>query len=164
MAVEFKPAGYHAVTPYLVVDGADRLITFMLDVLGGTEMMRLPGPDGRIGHAEIRVGDSVVMVADVPPSGELTTSMLHVYVADSDATYKRALAAGATSLREPTNEFAYMEWAVRTRASGRLMPNAGGVRRSPRCDARRPRRLQALGPFPPRATGDVAHGGQSRRR
>jgi PhnB protein len=105
MAVEFKPAGYHAVTPYLVVDGAERLITFMLDVLGGTEMMRLPGPDGRIGHAEIRVGDSVVMLADVPPSGELTASMLHVYVADSDATYKRALAAGATSLREPTNEF-----------------------------------------------------------
>ena len=105
MAVEFKPAGYHAVTPYLVVDGAERLITFILDVLGGTEMMRLPGPDGRIGHAEIRVGDSVVMLADVPPSGELTTSMLHVYVADSDATYERALAAGATSLREPTNEF-----------------------------------------------------------
>jgi len=105
MAVEFKPAGYHAVTPYLVVDGAERLITFMLDVVGGTEMMRLPGPDGRIGHAEIRVGDSVVMLADVPPSGELTTSMLHVYVADSDATYERALAAGATSLREPTNEF-----------------------------------------------------------
>jgi PhnB protein len=105
MAVEFKPAGYHAVTPYLVVDGAERLITFMVDVLGGTEMMRLPGPDGRIGHAEIRVGDAVVMLADVPPSGELTTSMLHVYVADSDATYKRALAAGATSLREPTNEF-----------------------------------------------------------
>jgi PhnB protein len=105
MAVEFKPAGYHAVTPYLVVDGAERLITFMLDVLGGTEMMRLPGPDCRIGHAEIRVGDSVVMLADVPPSGELTTSMLHVYVADSDATYKRALDAGATSLREPTNEF-----------------------------------------------------------
>jgi PhnB protein len=105
MAVEFKPAGYHAVTPYLIVDGAERLITFMLDVLGGTEMMRLPGPDGRIGHAEIRVGDSVVMLADVPPSGELTTSMLHVYVADSDATYRRALAAGATSLREPTNEF-----------------------------------------------------------
>jgi len=105
MAVEFKPAGYHAVTPYLIVDGAERLIAFMLDVVGGTEMMRLPGPDGRLGHAEIRVGDSVVMLADVPPSGELTTSMLHVYVADSDATYKRALAAGATSLREPTNEF-----------------------------------------------------------
>lgn len=105
MAVEFKPAGYHAVTPYLVVDGAERLITFMVDVLGGTELMRLPGPDGRIGHAEIRVGDSVVMLADVPPSGELTASMLHVYVADSDATYKRALEAGAASLREPTNEF-----------------------------------------------------------
>jgi PhnB protein len=105
MSVDFKPAGYRTVTPYLVVDGAGRLIAFIVDVLGGTEMMRLPGPDGRLGHAEIRVGDSVVMLADVPPSGEVTTSMLHVYVSDSDATYKRALAAGATSLREPTNEF-----------------------------------------------------------
>jgi PhnB protein len=105
MPVDFKPPGYHTVTPYLIVDGTEGLITFMLDVLGGTEMMRLPGPDGRLGHAEIRIGDSVVMLADVPPSGEPTTSMLHVYVADSDATYKRALSAGATSLREPTNEF-----------------------------------------------------------
>jgi PhnB protein len=105
MAVDFKPAGYHTVTPYLVVEGAERLLAFILDALGGTEMMRLPGPDGRIGHAEVRVGDSVVMLADVPPSGEVTTAMMHLYVADSDATYQRALAAGATSLREPTNEF-----------------------------------------------------------
>lgn len=105
MSVEFKPAAYHTVTPYLVVDGAERLLAFILDVLGGTEMMRLPGPDGRLGHAEVRVGDSVLMLADVPPSGEATTAMMHLYVADSDATYHRALAAGATSLREPTNEF-----------------------------------------------------------
>jgi PhnB protein len=105
MSVEFKPAGYHTVTPYLIVDGAERLLGFIVDVLGGTEVMRLPGPDGRLGHAEVRVGDSVVMLADVPPSGEATTAMLHLYLADSDATYKRALAAGATSLREPANEF-----------------------------------------------------------
>ena len=105
MSVEFKPAAYHTVTPYLIVDGAERLLAFIVDVLGGTEMMRLPGPDGRLGHAEVRVGDSVLMLADVPPSGEATAAMLHLYVPDSDATYKRALAAGATSLREPTNEF-----------------------------------------------------------
>jgi PhnB protein len=105
MSVEFKPAAYHTVTPYLIVDGAQRLLAFIVDVLGGTEIMRLPGPDGRLGHAEVRVGDSVLMLADIPPSGEATTAMLHLYVADTDATYKRALAAGATSLREPTNEF-----------------------------------------------------------
>ena len=105
MSVEFKPAAYHTVTPYLIVDGAERLLAFIVDVLGGTEMMRLPGPDGRLGHAEVRVGDSVLMLADVPPSGEATAAMLHLYVPDSDATYKRALAAGATSLREPTKEF-----------------------------------------------------------
>lgn len=105
MSIEFKPAAYHTVTPYLIVDGAERLLAFIVDVLGGTEMMRLPGPDGRLGHAEVRVGDSVLMLADIPPSGEATTAMLHLYVADSEATYKRALAAGATSLREPTNEF-----------------------------------------------------------
>lgn len=105
MSVDFKPAGYHTVTPYLIVDGAERLLAFIVGVLDGTEMMRLPGPDGRLGHAEVRVGDSVVMLADVPPSGEATTAMLHLYVADSDATYKRALAAGATSVREPANEF-----------------------------------------------------------
>jgi uncharacterized glyoxalase superfamily protein PhnB len=102
---EYKPSGYHTVTPYLVVDGAERLIAFIVDVLGGTESMRLPGPDGRIGHAEIRVGDSVLMLADAPSPEEITMAMLHVYVPDSDATYARAMAAGATSLREPQNEF-----------------------------------------------------------
>ncbi len=102
---EFKPSEYHTVTPYLVVDGAERLIAFIVDVLGGTEMMRLPGPGGRIGHAEMRVGDFVVMLADAPSPDAITTSMLHVYLPDSDATYARAMAAGATSLREPKNEF-----------------------------------------------------------
>jgi PhnB protein len=102
---DFKPADYHTVTPYLVVDGAERLIAFIADVLDGSEMMRLPGPDGRIGHAEMRVGDSVVMLADAPSPDAMTRAMLHVYVPDSDATYARAMAAGATSLREPRTEF-----------------------------------------------------------
>jgi uncharacterized glyoxalase superfamily protein PhnB len=102
---EYKPSEYQTVVPYLVVDGAERLIAFIVDVLGGTEMMRLPGPDGRLGHAEVRVGDSVVMLADPPSPDATTKAMLHVYVPDSDATYGRAMAAGATSLREPTTEF-----------------------------------------------------------
>src|SRR5437868_15137204 len=74
--VEFKPNEYHTVTPYLVVDGAAQLIEFMVDVLGGTELMRLPGPEGRLGHAEVRVGDSVVMLADAPSPRDAMPAML----------------------------------------------------------------------------------------
>jgi PhnB protein len=72
-------------------------------VLDGTEMMRIPGPDDRLAHAEMRVGDSVLMLVDPPSPDAVTKSMLQVYVPDSDATYARAMAAGATSLREPQN-------------------------------------------------------------
>jgi PhnB protein len=106
MPIDYKPTGYNTVTPYLVAEaGAERLIAFIVDVLEGTEIMRMPGPDGRIAHAEMRIGDSVVMLADAQSPAEVTTAMLHLYVPDTDATYQRALAAGATSLREPTNEF-----------------------------------------------------------
>jgi PhnB protein len=105
MPVEYKPKDYHTVTPYLVVEGAAQLIEFMVDVLGGTEMLRLPGPDGRFGHAEVRVGDSVVMLADALTPGDVMPAMLHLYVEDSDALYKRAIERGAASLREPTTEF-----------------------------------------------------------
>jgi PhnB protein len=105
MTIEYKPSGYHTVTPYLIVDGAERLMTFIVDVLGGTETVRMQGPDGRIAHAEMHVGDSLVMLADAPEPGAETSAMLHLYVPDSDATYKRAMEAGATSLREPQDEF-----------------------------------------------------------
>ena len=105
MPVEYKPSEHHTVTPYLVVEGAERLMSFITDVLDGTEIVRMQGPDGRIAHAEMRVGDSIVMLADTPAPGEETSSMLHLYVPDSDATYKRAMEAGATSLREPQDEF-----------------------------------------------------------
>jgi PhnB protein len=105
MPVEYKPKDYHTVTPYLIVDGAAQLIEFMVDVLGGTEMLRLPGPDGRLGHAEVRVGDSVVMLADASTPGDVMPAMLHLYVEDSDALYKRAIERGAASLREPKTEF-----------------------------------------------------------
>src|ERR1700712_2597768 len=104
MPVEYKPSGHHTVTPYLVVEGAERLMTFIADVLDGTEIVRMQGPDGRIAHAEMRVGDSIVMLADTPAPGEETSAMLHLYVPDSDATYRRAIDTGATSLREPQDE------------------------------------------------------------
>jgi len=105
MAVKTKPDGYHNVTPYMVVAGADRVIDFLKTVFGGEETERLAGPDGTVGHAEVRIGDSVVMLADVGPQSSAFPGMLHIYVEDCDATYRKALAAGGTSLREPVNEF-----------------------------------------------------------
>jgi PhnB protein len=106
MSIDYRPAGYNTVIPYLVVeDGAERLIAFIVDVLDGSEIMRMPAPDGRIAHAEMRIGDSVVMLADASSPAEVTTAMLHLYVPDTDATYRRAMSGGATSLREPTTEF-----------------------------------------------------------
>ena len=101
------PEAYGSVTPYLVVEGAEELMKFLQDTFGATirggDVMR--GPDGRIGHAEVEIGDSIVMLADVPPDGEAMRTMLNVYVEDCDATYKKALAAGAESVSEPEDQF-----------------------------------------------------------
>ncbi len=105
MSVDYKPDGYHTITPYLVVEGAADAIAFLSRVFAATQVLRLDGPDGRIGHAELRIGDSTLMIADVPPSGKVKTGLLHLYVEDSEAMYRSALDLGATSLREPTVEF-----------------------------------------------------------
>ena len=96
--VAYMPEGYSNVTPYLVVDGADRLIDFMTQAFGAKERMRLPGPGGAIGHAEMQIGDSVVMLGDsrTTDNNRKATAMIHLYVEDADATFKNALAAGAT--------------------------------------------------------------------
>ena len=103
--MEYKPEGYHNVTPYLVVPGAESIIEFMKQVLGAEERMRMPGPNGTIGHAEVTIGDSTVMIADPPAPEDAMPAMLSLYVQDADATYERALQAGATSIREPKTEF-----------------------------------------------------------
>jgi len=107
------PEGYPRLSPYLCVDGAARAIEFYVDVLGATERMRMDGPDGRIGHAELNLGDSVIMLADeYPDMGFLsptriggTAVTLHAYVEDVDAVFEKALAAGAKSLRPVENQF-----------------------------------------------------------
>ena len=106
MTVKPIPAGYHSVTPYLTVNGAAKLIDFMKEVLGAEEMLRMDSPDG-VGHAEMRVGDSIVMLADAAGSatGKASPATLHIYLEDVDAAYERALKAGAKSLREPANQF-----------------------------------------------------------
>jgi PhnB protein len=107
------PDGYPQVTPYLCVDGAVEAIGFYEKVLGTKERMRLPGPDGKLGHAEIELGDSVIMLSDESPEMGVrgpktiggTPVTISVYVEDVDAVFEAATAAGAKSVREPENQF-----------------------------------------------------------
>lgn len=105
MAVRPIPEGYHTVTPYLVVRGAAQLVEFMKQAFAAEEIQRMAMPDGTIMHAEVNIGDSRVMLGDAGGQNEPMPAMLHLYVEDADAFYKQALQAGATSLREPVNEF-----------------------------------------------------------
>ena len=98
------PEGYHSVMPYLVVAGVGNLIEFLTRVFGATEKMRMPRPDGSIGHAEVQLGDSVIMMGEPQGDSGSMPGMIHLYLADVDAVYRRALAAGATSLREPADQ------------------------------------------------------------
>ncbi len=99
------PEGYHTVTPYLAVHGAAKLIDFLQHAFGATVIGRMEGPGGAIAHAEVRIGDSIVMLGDAPPEWKPMPAMLHMYVADTDAAYRRAIAAGGTSVREPADQF-----------------------------------------------------------
>jgi PhnB protein len=105
MVVKPIPEGYHTIIPYLVVQGAAQLIDFLKQAFGAEEILRMARPDGTIMHAEIKIGDSRVMIGEA--QGEFTPmpAMLHLYVEDTDTVYRRALQAGATSLREPEGQF-----------------------------------------------------------
>ncbi|HVT36927.1 MAG TPA: VOC family protein [Nevskiaceae bacterium] len=97
-----KPAGHNAATPYLIVNGADATVEFLKRVFGAAELLRMAGDGGRIKHAEVRIDDSVTMLADpVPPGWPAVAAHVHVYVRDVDETYRKALAAGAVSVQEP---------------------------------------------------------------
>ena len=105
MAVKPIPEGYHTVTPYLTVQGVPKLIDFLKQAFAAQEIERLARPDGTIGHAEVRIGDSIVMMGDATPEFAPMPAMIHLYVNAGDAVYQRALQAGATSLREPADQF-----------------------------------------------------------
>ena len=105
MAVKARPDGYHTVTPYLVVDGAAKLIEFMEEVFDAEEVERIAAPGDRVGHAEVRIGDSRIMLGDAHGEHAPMQAMLYVYVDDADATYQRAVAAGATSVQSPMDHF-----------------------------------------------------------
>jgi PhnB protein len=113
MAVQPIPEGYHSVTPYLIVNGAAKALDFYAQALGAEERMRMPGPGGKVMHAEIQIGDSVVMLADEfpemgarsPQSIGGTPVGICLYVEDVDAVFKRAIAAGAKEERPLVNQF-----------------------------------------------------------
>ena len=108
------PEGYARVTPYLIVDGADGAIDFYKSVLGASERMRMDGPEGKVGHAELEIGSSVIMLADEHPEMSAlgprtvggTPVSLHVYVEDVDAVFERAIEAGAEA-RSPVEDKFY---------------------------------------------------------
>lgn len=100
------PAGYGTVTPWIIVRGADRFLGFLKDAFGAIELARVYAEDGvTIGHAEARIGTSVVMMFDAEASWPDTPAFLRLYVEDSEATYARALAAGAAPVTAPTTLF-----------------------------------------------------------
>ncbi|MGW8764420.1 VOC family protein [Streptomyces sp. NPDC055815] len=113
MTVQPIPEGYPRVTPYLCVDGAAAAIDFYVSVLGATERMRMPAPEGRIGHAELELGNSLIMLADEFPEMNFrspkavggTPITLHVYVEDVDSVFAEALTRGAKQLSPVKNEF-----------------------------------------------------------
>jgi PhnB protein len=113
MAVEPIPEGYHTVTPYLTVDDAASAIEYYKKAFGATERLRMDTPDGKVGHAELEIGDSLVMLSDPTPEAttrppsELggTSAGIFLYVDDVDAVVKKALRAGATVTMEVADQF-----------------------------------------------------------
>src|SRR3712207_6609564 len=105
MSTSAAPEGYATVTPYLIVDDPVGLLEFMRTVFGAEERMRMEAPGGGIAHAETVIGDSVVMVGGSNEQAAASPGVLHLYLADCDGTYRRALDAGAESVREPQDEF-----------------------------------------------------------
>ena len=105
MAVNPTPAEYGSVTPYLVVNGASGLLDFAKQTFGAQELMSMPGPGGTIGHAEMRIGDDIVMLADAGPENPARSAALVLYFNDCDSTYRKALDAGGTTEMEPEDQF-----------------------------------------------------------
>ncbi len=113
MAVKTIPDGYHSVTPYLIITGAGEAIDYYKKAFGATELLRMPAPGGKIGHAEIKIGDSPIMLADEMPEmgyqspqtlGGTPISIM-IYVADVDTVFDRAVAAGGKIQRPVKDQF-----------------------------------------------------------
>jgi PhnB protein len=105
MAVQPIPDGFHTVTPYLLVSDAARLIEFLKQAFGAEVVRQSTRPDGGILHAQVRVGDSPVMMGEVSGEWKAMPGSLYLYVPDTDAVYKKALQAGGASVMEPADQF-----------------------------------------------------------
>ena len=145
-AKHFIPEGYHTVTPYLIVRGAAQAIDFYKTAFGATELFRMPMPDGRLGHAEIRISGSVVMLADEFPDRNIkgpqslggTSVGMSVYVEDCDASFYRAVAAGAKVERVPLRSscgrfggLLWVGWALASSSGCKPPAKAVGVQIPP---------------------------------
>jgi PhnB protein len=104
MPVKPIPDGYHTVTPYLMIKGADKFIAFMATVFGAKVTEQLMHPDGRIGHTELRVGDSLIMLSEVPDGTPASPTMLYLYVEDVDSAFDRAVSAGGVIVAPLANQ------------------------------------------------------------
>ena len=100
------PDGYTAITPYLIVENAAGFIDFLAQAFGAVERLRIPMPQGGIGHAEVEINGARLMLADAaPPDFPASNALIHLYVTDVDGAYARAVHAGATTISEPADEF-----------------------------------------------------------
>jgi uncharacterized glyoxalase superfamily protein PhnB len=104
MSKTYKPGDCSTVSPYLIVDGANKTIEFLKEVFGAVEVRRFPDAEGKLRHAEVQIDDSVIMVADGAPGWPPIQAHVHIYVLDVDATYRRALDAGAVCVQEPVKK------------------------------------------------------------
>jgi PhnB protein len=110
MPVKPIPDGYHTLTPLIAVRGVPRLIEFLKVAFGATEIMRFDLPDGSVMHAEVKIGDSSIMMGEMMDDSPPAHAALYFYVPEVDVVYRAAMDAGAESLTEPSDQF----WGDRT--------------------------------------------------
>ena len=103
--VKYQPEGYTTVSSYLVVDDVKSELEFVKTAFGAVEIENISMPDGTIMHAEVRLGDTVIMMGPTKPGSDASKSMMYIYVEDTDSTYQNCLAAGGTSELAPTDQF-----------------------------------------------------------
>ncbi len=104
MTRPFKPTGYNSASPYFIVNGAQRFIDLLKDIFNATELRRYNMPDGTIMHAEIQIDDSVIMLGDSSEKYPPVPLVMHVYVADADKTFEKAIEAGCEVIEKPKQQ------------------------------------------------------------
>lgn len=129
MQASFKPRGYNSVSPYLIVDGAQKMIDLLKGIFEATELRRYNNPNGTIMHAEVKIDDSVVMLGDASSAYPANELLLHVYVPDVHKTFRKAIELGCEVIEHPVNkggdpdtrgsfkDFSGNTWAVSTQMS-----------------------------------------------